>query len=152
MIHPAGKVKIKNPSGLNLFHYDYLYKSWTGYAFESICLKHASNVTKALGISGIYTQEYSFTSSGTETLPGAQIDLVIDRADRSVNLCEMKFYDAEFVISKEYARQLRQKREVFRSATKTRKHIFMTMISPYGVMPNEHSGLIDQSFSADILF
>ena len=61
--------------------------------------------------------------------PGTQIDLLIDRKDASVNLCEMKFSESEFTVDADYAKNLRQKKEVFQNVTKTRKTIFITMIS-----------------------
>ena len=114
------------------------YISWTGYAFEGICQKHVPQIRKALGISGVYTE-----ASGWRYIPkkgenGAQVDLLLDRADHCINLCEIKFTDREFSINKRYAGELENKVTVFKSQTKTRKTVFPTMITPYGVQKNEY--------------
>ena len=84
---------------------------------------------------------------------GAQIDLVIDRADRSINLCEMKFAESEFVIDKAYARELARKRDVFRNITGTKKAVFLTLVTTYGVRSNDHAQRLGvQSVTMDALF
>ena len=129
------------------------YKSWSGYAFESICLKHIPQIKKALGISGIYSLSSSFYHKGTETEKGTQIDLLIDRKDKSINLIEIKFYNEPFSISKSYAENLRNKRSVFKTITKTNKQLFITFLSTFGLKENEHSlGLVTQSLTLDDLF
>ncbi len=113
------------------------WRAWTGLAFEAVCLQHVGAIKRALGISGIESREGSWSSRGGE-VEGAQIDLVIDRADRSANLCEMKFSETEFVIDKKYARELEHKRAVFRAAF-PRKAAFLTLVTTYGVRNNEHA-------------
>jgi len=78
-------------------------------------------------------------SNGRRGRDGAQVDLVIDRADRNTNLCEMKFSESEFVIDKAYARELERKRDAYREAFGDRKATFLTLISTYGVRANDHS-------------
>ena len=85
-------------------------------------------------------------------LNGAQIDLLIDRRDRAINLCEMKFYSSEFAIDKNYSLNLRNKIAAFKSATKTRKAIVPTMITTFGVKPNLYSGIVQQEVTLDDLF
>jgi hypothetical protein len=129
------------------------WKSWSGYAFESIALRHVLQIKKALGISGIYTESSAFYLKGTEQQPGVQIDLVIDRNDHAINLCELKFYNSEIAVTKAMAKTLRTKVALFRAATQTNKQIFLTLISPFGIIPNEHSiGLIDNALEMDIFF
>ena len=129
------------------------YKSWSGYAFESLCLKHTLQIKRALEIGGIYTETSSFSFAGNDDLPGTQIDLLIDRNDGAINLCELKFYKDKFVISKEYAATLRQRRTIFSNISKTPKQIFLTLISTFGITPNKHSiGLIENSLTLDALF
>ncbi|MEM9887106.1 MAG: ATP-binding protein [Bacteroidota bacterium] len=129
------------------------YKVWCGYAFENICLKHVPQIKKALGISGVYTRSNSFFSKGNDYVPGVQIDLLIDRNDRAINLVEIKFHDDVFTITKAYAEQLRTKKRSFKSLTQTRKHIFLTLITASGVQPNDYSGiLIDVTLKSDVLF
>jgi len=130
-----------------------VFKSWSGYAFESLCLKHVDQIKKALEIGGIYSESSSFTFSGNEDLPGIQVDLLIDRNDEVINLCEIKFHKNEFNLSKSYAEQLRKKIFVFEEVTKTKKQIFLTLISTFGITENIHSsGLIDNHLKMDVLF
>ena len=129
------------------------YKSWSGYAFENLCLKHSEQIKKALGISGIYSESSSFYYKGTATQQGVQIDLLIDRKDNVINLFELKFYTESFSINKSYADDLRNKVGAFKSLTKTKKQVFLNLLSTFGLKPNEHSiGLISSAMSIDVLF
>ncbi len=129
------------------------YKSWSGYAFESLCLNHVNKIKEKLGISGIYTQEGSFSYKGDSVNKGFQIDLLIDREDKTMNLCEMKFYASEFTLNKQYADALRKKRELLKIESKTKKHIFITLITTYGLIQNQHSlGLVDHIVTLEHLF
>lgn len=114
------------------------FKIWCGHAFENFCLKHTNLVKKALGITGIYTQEASWLSKGNKDQPGAQIDLLIERGDNSINICEIKFHNAPFLITKAYTDELRRKVAVFQQQTKTAKNIFVTMISTFGTVNNAY--------------
>ena len=129
------------------------YKIWSGYAFEGICIKHLPQIKKAMSIGGVYSVASSFLKKGTKTEKGTQIDLVLDRNDHTINLFEIKFYNKSFTVSKEYAQVLQNKKDVFEETTKTRKHLFMTLISTFGITHNEHSlGLVDQVLTLDDLF
>ena len=129
------------------------YKTWSGYAFEGICIKHLPQIKKALSIGGVYSVASSFLKKGTKTEKGTQIDLVLDRNDHTINLFEAKFYNKSFTVSKEYAQNLENKKNVFEESTKTRKLLFITLISTFGITHNEHSlGLIDQVVTLDDLF
>ncbi|MEM0993164.1 MAG: ATP-binding protein [Bacteroidota bacterium] len=114
------------------------YKVWSGYAFESLCLKHTLPIKKALGINGIITNDYTWAKVGSEEDVGAQIDLVIDRNDNCINLFEIKFHDSVFEISASYAKQLAQKIQVFKSQTGSKKNVFLTMLSVFGVKQNKY--------------
>jgi len=130
-----------------------VFKSWSGYAFESVCLKHIEQIKKALQIGGIYSEASGFVFTGNEYLPGIQIDLLIDRNDQVINICEMKFYQKEFSISKSYAEQLRRKLSIFEEISKTKKQVFLTMITTFGLLENKHSQcLVDNELTMDILF
>lgn len=129
-------------------------QAWGGYAFENVCLTHVSCLKRALGISGVQTQ-HSTWSYGPANIGerGAQIELLIDRKDGVINLCEMKFSDTAYEISKKYAGELRTKEEIFRRVTGTRKTIFVTIVSPYGVKPNQHAQALFQGVvTADDLY
>lgn len=131
------------------------YKIWSGMAFEAVCLKHVDQIKQGLGISGIESEDstWRLVPGKEQKGKGAQIDLLIDRKDRCINLCEMKFYTSEFTIDKSYARELEQKLEVFSQKTKTRKTLFLTMITTYGIKSNEYSSrLIQKSLSMGVLF
>lgn len=122
------------------------FNAWSGYAFEMVCLHHIPNIKQALGISGVQTSVATWQS---ET---AQIDLLIDRKDQVINLCEMKFSIQEFSINKSYAANLRNKIGSFREKTKSKKSIFLTMITTYGVADNQYKYLIQNDLKMDILF
>ena len=129
------------------------YKTWSGYAYESICLKHIPQIKKALGISGVYSKSASFLKKGTKDEQGIQIDLLIDRNDKVINIVEVKFYNKEFTVSKEYAKQLQQKKWIFEESTKTKKWTMLTLITTFGLKHNEHSlGLIEKDLTLDDLF
>lgn len=129
------------------------YKIWSGYAYESICIKHLTQIKKAMSIGGVHSVSSSFLKKGTSSEKGAQIDLLLDRNDHIINLFEIKFYNKSFTISKEYAMQLKEKMDVFEETTKTRKHLFLALITTFGLTPNEHSiGLVDQVLTLDDLF
>lgn len=129
------------------------YTSWCGYAFENICLKHIQEIKKGLQIAGIQSSEASWIQAGNHTDPGAQIDLLIDRADRCINVCEIKFSRTEFLIDKRYATELANKLQVFRNRTGTRKMVFMTMITTYGVKQNDYyTNLVENNLTMEALF
>ncbi len=122
------------------------YRSWSGYAFEMVCLRHTKQIKAALGISGIQSSISSWHSSNS------QIDLLIDRKDQVINICEMKFSLAEYSITKKYAAQLRNKIEDFRLSTNSKKALFLTMITTYGLKQNVHSGLVQNDLTMEIFF
>jgi AAA+ ATPase superfamily predicted ATPase len=127
------------------------HRAWSGYAFEQVCLCHIPQIKNALGISGVYSTTSSWRSETIKN--GAQIDLVIDRRDHVINLCEMKYSINPFVIDSKYANELRNKIGVFKTETKTRKSVFLTLITTYGLQSNSHSiGLVQNDISMDALF
>ena len=129
------------------------YKSWSGYAFESVCMKHLKQIKKALGIAGVYSKSSTFTKKGTKTEKGTQIDLVIDRNDKVINLVEVKFHNREFSLTKAYADKLQRKKWVFEEVTETNKLTMLTMLTTFGLKQNEHSlGLIQGVVTLDDLF
>ncbi len=126
-------------------------RAWSGYAFEQVCLLHLPQIKNALGISSVQTQTSAWVgSNGTDK---AQIDLVIDRRDQVINLCEMKFSIKAFTIEKAYAENLRKKMGVFNDATKTNKALWLTFITTHGVTQNTYAqSLVHQSITMDALF
>lgn len=123
------------------------YKSWCGYAYESICLKHYKEVKKALNCDQIESKNYSWYN------PKAQVDLVIDRDDDVVNLCEIKFYNDEFSLNADYLKSLRNKEAQFRASTKTKKGIYTVMLTTWGVASNQYSqAIVTNSLTMKCLF
>ena len=130
-------------------------RAWAGYAFESLCIKHAPSLKAALGIAKVETTEapWRYQSSQKSDIPGAQIDLLIDRRDDTINLCEMKYSETEFTIDKRYAQDLRQKLNVFLRVTGTRKNVFLTMLTTFGVTNNAYAKeLVVNTLTLDALF
>jgi uncharacterized protein len=113
-------------------------QSWMGYAFENIFLTHLKAIHKALGISGIYTQTSSFNFKGDDHLSGVQIDLVIDRNDGIVNLCEAKFTNNEFTLTKDYTADLKRKRHVFQQITQTKKMVTTVLLTTFPAIQNAY--------------
>ncbi len=127
--------------------------AWAGYSFENICLKHAAKIKKALGLGGVSTIETQWAFSGEKEKRGAQIDLVIDRADNCISLCEIKFCKDIYALTKQEKEELERKKRVFQRETRTRKTLFTTMITPYGVKENEHYlGTVQHQLTMDDLF
>lgn len=131
------------------------YKTWSGMAFEATCLKHIEQIKKSLGIQAIESEvsAWRYVPAKGQKSKGAQIDLLIDRKDSCINVCELKFYTSEFCIDKPYAAELEQKLDVFMEKTKTKKTLFLTMITAYGLKENEYfNRLVQKSLTMDTLF
>ena len=124
--------------------------AWKGYAFEQICLSHSDQIKQALGIAAISTEMSSWRSKRSS--PGTQIDLLIDRKDGIINLCEIKYSKAEYAITAKEEQQLRNKSVVFQTETRTKKAVHITMVTTYGVTQNSHSGIIQSEVTLDDLF
>lgn len=136
---------IKGTSWMQL-HTKKQYSIWCGYTFETICYKHIESIKKALGINQIESTNYIWSNNQ------AQIDLVIDRVDNMVNLCEIKFYNDTFNITADYAAKLRNKETEFKTNTKTRKGINTVMVSTFGTSGVHAVGLVTQSIGVEGLF
>jgi len=127
-------------------------RAWSGLTFEQLCRDHIPQIKQRLGISGVLSEEYSWSSKGDDTNKGAQINLIIDRRDRVLNLCEMKFSISEYEITKSYDENLRNKIDVFRRETNCKYSIQTTMITSYGVKKNKYSSMIQSQVTLDDLF
>ncbi len=131
--------------------------SWEGYAFEQVCLHHIPQIKRKLGISGILSNVCTwacrpFVDENGCKQPGAQIDLVIERGDKTVNLCEMKFASHPYSVSSDYSAWLAKRRELFRQITGTRSTLHLTMITSYGVEHNAGWQTIQSEVVLDDLF
>ena len=123
-----------------------IHHVWSGLSFEMLCLSHLKQIKQALGISGVQTLACSWRGTN------AQIDLLIDRKDETINLCEMKFSIGEFEITKEYEEKLLNKIESFSKETGLKKSLLLTLITTYGVKRNMHSGIVQSEIILDDLF
>ncbi|MDX8431460.1 MAG: ATP-binding protein [Candidatus Algichlamydia australiensis] len=129
--------------------------SWAGYAFESICIKHIDQISSALGFSNIATVAGTWRylpRKGAKDV-GTQIDLLFDRSDGLITLCEIKFWDQAFTIDKKYAKNLLMKMEIFEKHFGTNKQIEMAFISTNGIKKNIWSeDLIQHDITLESLF
>ena len=124
--------------------------AWKGFAFELVCLSHAEQIKHALGVASVSAEISSWRSKHSS--PGAQIDLLIDRKDGVINLCEMKYSKAEHAITAKEEEQLRNKISVFEVETSTRKAVHLTMVTTYGIAENSHAGIIHSEVTLEGLF
>lgn len=124
--------------------------TWLGLAFERVCMAHIPQIKKALGIDRIHTEYYSWRSKESE--PKAQVDLVIERSDQIINLCEVKYAQAPYAISKAEDLKLRTRMENFRQETGTRAGIFLTFITIFGLKQNGYSDGVRAEVCMDDLF
>ena len=124
---------------------------WTGLAFERVCLLHVQQIRIALGISGVATNVCSW-SGADENGRRAQIDLLLDRNDRVITLCEMKFADEAYALTKKDIESLRHKRAAFRFATGTRRAVHLTMVTAEGLEHNSYRNEIQRELTLDDLF
>ena len=125
--------------------------SWRGFAFENVCFNHIDQIKAALGISGVSTK-HSAWSKRADDISGTQIDLIIERKDNVVNLCEIKFYGNEFTVNKDYHRVLINRQELLEKEISSKMIIHNTLITTYGLKYNEYSGDFDNVITLDSLF
>lgn len=128
------------------------YMAWSGYAYENICMRHIAQIKKALGISGVFTRHNSWKFRGNDAMQGIQIDMLIDRADQIIHLCEAKFTKENFVINNQYADQLRLKKTIFKQATETKKAVFTTLLTTYPAIKNKYYAEIEHEITMACLF
>lgn len=131
--------------------------AWAGYAFEQVCLHHIKQIKQKLGISGVLSNVYSWNQKAFETADGTkwkggQIDLIIERSDNVINLCEMKYSVDEYVIDGDYEELIRNRMQMYKAVQKTKKDLRCTFVTVYGVKKNSHSGIVNDSVVMDDLF
>jgi uncharacterized protein len=129
------------------------YKSWAGYAFENICMRHKDKLAAALGISGMYYTTPSFYQKADAENSGFQIDMLIDRADNVINVCEMKYYNTQYEFTKKEMETANEMIEKFRKISKTKKQILYTLVTNNGLKPNQYSiGTVAKTIEAKDFF
>lgn len=128
------------------------YFNWCGLAFERVCLLHSRQIKAKLGVAGILSSEYAWRVDGNKEQSGTQIDLLIDRNDGVINLCEMKYTKSPFVIDAAYDAVLQNKKTRFVETTETQKAVHLTMISSQGLVRNDYSDEIQCQVTGNDLF
>jgi hypothetical protein len=128
------------------------HNTWKGQAFERVCLQHIPQIKTALGISGVQTNVCSWFARGTTERRGAQIDLVIQRADSFTDLCEMKHSDNVFTIDNDYAKDLQNKQSAYQELSKDRRTLHLVMVTTNGVTHNSNYNIIQNEITMDDLF
>jgi hypothetical protein len=126
------------------------YNSWRGNAFEMTVLNHVESIKKALGISGVESKEYAWRSK--KSYPGTQIDLMIDRNDGVINLCEAKYSNSAYEISAEEYEKIEKRVSVFQKETETGKSIHVTLITVNGLAKNKYAGIALNTINGEDLF
>ena len=139
------------------------YATWCGYAFEIVCLNHLEQIVQALGIDGTINTPCSWTYRPAKSVTedpeidddlkhGAQVDLLIDRSDRTITICEMKYSQGAYEITKSYDAHLNRRMRIFRRVTKTRKSLVPTFITPVGLLNNVYARHIPREVTGAQLF
>lgn len=131
--------------------------AWRGYAFEQVCLHHIPQIKEAIGIKAVLSNVCSwscptFTDKDGNPWQGTQIDLLIDRRDQVINICEMKYANDVYIIDKDYEERLRRRLSTFQHLTRTRKALHLTFITTYGLSRNTHSGNVQTEVTMGDLF
>lgn len=114
------------------------WKSWSGYAFETICMKHIEQIRNALNLDAL-SFAAAWRHEGKNEEDGAQIDLLFNRSDDAITICEIKYTEEPFKIDKEYFSQLRRKIEIYKKVTNTKKQIFLAFVTSSGLKPTVYS-------------
>ena len=152
----APLIKKNKGYGSGIKYFSYLCTVFQ-HAFEMVCLHHIPQIKQKLGISGVLSNVCSWScksfvdNDGTQHR-GTQIDLIIDRNDETMNLCEAKFSTTSYAITQDYAERLNARKETFRALTGTRKSLHTTLITTYGVKRNSYSEFIQREVTVDDLF
>lgn len=129
------------------------WNAWLGYSFENLCLLHLEQILSKMGISGVNSRVASWIHRGKDVSSGTQIDIVIDRDDQIVSIFEVKFTNSIFTIDKSYSKILKNKLESFREFSKTKKSLFLSLITPYGVNKNMYElELVQNTIILDDLY
>lgn len=133
------------------------YNNWCGRAFERVCLWHTDQIKHKIGISGVLTNEYAWRhvpkdQSAEPKSEGVQIDLLLDRSDGIIDLCEIKYSSDKYSITEAYHEKLNRRKAVFAEVTKTRKALHTVLITTYGLAKNAYVGDIQNEIQLDDLF
>ncbi len=125
---------------------------WRGRAFENACLSHVNQIKTALGVGGVSSENTAWTMRGMDGQKGMQIDLIISRSDRVINLCEMKFVNTEFEVKSDYELKLRERLQWMIDHVSRTHNVQMTLVTTYGLKYGLHSGVFQRTVTMDSLF
>ncbi len=139
------------------------YNVWCGHAFETVCLHHIDQIVEALGVSGVVSTPCSWTYRPTKAIQsrkdvddclkvGGQIDLLVDRKDKTITICEMKYAEGEYVIDKSYDKHVQDRLRTFKEVEKTSKSLQVAYVTPYGLYNNAYARKVKKQITADHLF
>lgn len=126
--------------------------TWRGIAFEELCWNHWRQIKRALGIDGVTTELSAWTRRGDDETNGVQIDMLIRRNDHILNMCEMKFYNEEFVVDKAYHKVLVHRENLLQKVLPKRMVVHPTLVTTEGLCYNEYSGIFQKVVLLDDLF
>jgi len=130
----------------------HLFSTWSGLAFEKLCLNHEEQIRWALGISGVSATVFSWFSKSKDEQRGAQIDMLIDRADKTINVCEMRFWSTPYAMTAKDESDIERRVSALRRETGTDKQVVVTMITAKGLLRNEHSECVQKELTLEELF
>ena len=126
--------------------------SWRGFAFEEVCLSHIRQIKQAINILDVSSTQSSWSLRGDDSREGTQIDLLINRRDNVVDLCEMKFYNEPFTVSKSYHATLVHRQNLLSAQLPKRTSVHHVLITTFGLNYNEYSGIFQHTITIDQLF
>ncbi len=112
--------------------------SWMGLSFEDVCFTHIRQIKQALGIAGVSTRESLWSKRGDEDGPGTQIDMIIERKDNVIDVCEAKFVAGEFIVDKDYHLLLVRRKELIGELVPKRTTVRNVLICTNGLKKNEY--------------
>lgn len=129
-----------------------ILNTWKGIAFENVCYLHFQQILKALNINGIEASQTIWNKGKDDNSEGAQIDLIISRADNVLNLCELKFYSGEFLVDAKYEEKMRTRNRLISERVSRKKVVRNTLITTYGLIRNGYSNIFTNIITLDDLF
>ncbi|MBN1671032.1 MAG: ATP-binding protein [Kiritimatiellae bacterium] len=133
-------IRAKRPTGRGSHYWEDCsrspsYLAWRGYAFEAVCAKHVDAIIRGLGLETVASTASGWRSAAKGRMRGAQVDLLIDRTDGAMTLCEMRFSNAPYRMDRSAARELAERMDAFEKATGTRKQLLWALVTPHGLRP-----------------
>ena len=125
--------------------------TWRGYAFENVCFNHVEQIKASLGVAGVISESSAWSKRANDE-DGLQIDLLINRNDNVINMCEIKYYGDDFAVSKDYYRVLLHRQEMLSREVSPKVTIHNTLITTFGLVQNKYSSVFSNVVTLDDLF